>query len=308
MRKIKYFSLYIAFILCVTLLFAGKPGFYTARSSLYLWDLGHIFLFTLASIIIVKKIYWFNKFSYLKQLLLITIFSLFFGILTELLQVKFDRTPDVHDLLRDLLGSLLGIAFFSPRRIDVSDLFRKSVQTGLIILLLIEVYQFTSALADEAIALVQFPVLSDFETPMEVDRWRNQSQLKLENGLARQGDNSLRVILTTSKYSGVSFKYFPSDWRDYKYLNFSIYNPDDDTLRVICRIHDANHNHSYKDRYNEAFYIKNGWNDIKISLSDIQMAPQDRKMDLSNIELIGIFTVRSPRRRLIFLDNFHLTS
>jgi VanZ family protein len=307
MRKIKNLSIYIAFFLCITFLFAGKPGFYTARSSIYLWDLGHVLLFSLVSILIIQKIKWFNRFSLYKQLWYIITFSLFTGILIELAQVKFDRTPDVYDLLRNILGSVLGVAFYSPRRHKISIRIRKAIQILLIILTSFALYPFTAALVDEAIAWSQFPILSDFETPMEVNRWQNHFQLKLEKGLARKGDHSMRVSLTTSKYSGVSLKYFPNDWRDYTHLNFSIYNPDNDTLRVICRIHDVHHNHSFNDRYNEAFYLKYGWNDFQIPINDILLAPKERRMDLSQIELIGIFTVRSPRRRLIYLDSFRLS-
>ncbi len=307
MRKIKNLTVYLAFLLCVTLLFAGNPGFYTARSSLYLWDLGHVLLFTLASIIIIKNIPWFNRFSFKNQILIISGFSIFFGVVTELLQVNFHRTPDIYDLFRDLLGSLLGVAFYSVKRREAPVLFRKIVQAILIILTLISIYPFAAALSDEIIALAQFPLLSDFETPMEVNRWQNHSQLKLENGLARHGEKSLRVVLTTSKYSGVSLKYFPAKWQNYESFRFSIYNPDNDTLRVVCRINDAMHNHSYSDRYNKAFFIKNGWNDIEIKLADVQSAPKDRKMDMENIELISIFTVQSPIRRIIYLDHFYLT-
>jgi len=308
MRKIKNFVLYIIFIVCVILLFAGKPGFYTARSSLYLWNLGHIFLFALASIILIKEFRFFNKLSFIKQLIFIVIFSLFFGIITELLQVEFDRTPDVEDLIRDVLGSVLGVAFFSPARRTISKLTRRIIQYSLIVLTLIEVYPFTAALADEVLALSQFPLLSDFETPLEIDRWQNHSQLQVKKGLSRNGKCSMQVELTTSKYSGVALKYFPNNWAEYSHFKFSIYNPDNDTLRIVCRIHDQNHIHSYSDRFNKAFYAKNGWNDFTVPIDIIESAPKERKMDLEKIESIGIFTVRSTRKRIIYLDSFYLSN
>jgi VanZ family protein len=307
MNKAKNLILYLVFSLCVIFLFAGKPGFYTARSSLYLWDLGHILLFTLSSLIIIKKIPNFSSRSFTGQLLIVFIFGLFFGILTELIQVEFDRTPDLKDLIRDILGALIGVAFFSPRRYLVSKYFRTIVQFGLLIMVLLEIYPFAKALVDETLAATQFPVLSDLETPLEIDRWLDHSQLQIENGLARNGKASLRVVLTTSKYSGVSLNYFPGDWEGYKYFNFSIFNPDSDTLKIVCRIHDKYHNHDYSDRFNRNYLLTHGWNDFSIPLAEIRSAPKNRKMDMSQIERIGIFTVRSPRKRIVYFDNFYLS-
>lgn len=306
MKRIRNLTIYITFAICVTLLFAGKPGFYTARSSLYLWDLGHILLFTLTTIIILKDIKAFGRLSFFRQIVIIFIFSFVIGVATELIQVNFDRDPDVQDLIRDVLGALLAVAFFSPARANVSKLFRRSFQSVLVIITMIYVYPFMTALIDEVIAWKQFPVLADFETAFEASRWQDPAQVNISEELARNGDACLQVALSTRKYSGVSFNYFPNDWRSYKDFHFSVYNPDADTLRMECRVHDKWHNHNYADRFNLTILVRNGWNDFTIPIADIETAPKERKMDLERVEGFVIFTVQSPRNRTIYLDHLYL--
>ena len=307
MKRIRNLTIYLTFAICVTLLFAGKPGFYTARSSIYLWDLGHILLFTLTTIIILKDIKQFTRLSYSRQILIITIFSVVIGVATELIQVNFDRDPDVQDLIRDVLGALLAVAFFSPARKSAAVVFRRSFQSILVIITLIYVYPFLIALIDEAIAWKQFPVLSDFETPFEDSRWQDPAQVKISRDLARNGEASLQVALSTRKYSGVSFNYFPNNWQSYRDFHFSVYNPDADTLRMECRVHDKWHNHNFSDRFNLTILVRNGWNDFTIPISDIESAPKERKMDLEEVEGFVIFTVQSPRNRTIFIDHLYLS-
>jgi len=177
----------------------------------------------------------------------------------------------------------------------------------LIVVTCLEFYPLVIALIDEAIAYAQFPVLSNFETPFEAGRWTNHSHLKTEDRIARNGSKSLRIGITTSKYSGLSLKYFPADWTGYNYFNFSVYNPDSDTLKITCRIHDKNHNNRYADRYNEVFRVIPGWNDYSVPIKKIINTPKERRMDLSNIKLVGLFTVKSPRKRYLYLDDIMLT-
>jgi hypothetical protein len=261
----------------------------------------------LSSLLLIRDVRYFKQLPFTGQLLFALSLGMVFGVLTELIQVEFDRTPDIRDLIRDILGALIGVAFFSPRRHEASPFFRKIIQIGLLIFALFEIYPFTRALVDETLAATQFPVLSDMETPLEVDRWLDHSQLRVENGLARSGRASLRVVLTTSRYSGVSLNYFPGDWRGYNSFEFSICNPDPDTLKIVCRIHDKHHNHEYSDRFNRTFQLLPGWNDLAILLTEIKSAPKNRLMDMSQIERIGIFTVKSPRKRIVYFDNFRLT-
>ena len=62
----------------------------------------------------------------------------------------------------------------------------------------------------------------------------------------------------------------------------------------------------YEDRFNRTLVVCGGWNDIEISLADVMNAPQDRKMDMHRVQNIGIFSVRLPQERVIYLDYLRL--
>jgi hypothetical protein len=112
-------------------------------------------MFTLASVIMIKKLRYFNGLSYSSQLLFALLFGLITGVFIELAQIGFERTPDAKDLIRDVLGALTGVAYFSPKRFEVPLYFRKSVQFILLILILFEIYPFSRALYYEAKAISQ---------------------------------------------------------------------------------------------------------------------------------------------------------
>jgi hypothetical protein len=103
--------------------------------------------------------------------------------------------------------------------------------------------------------------------------------------------------------------YFPKDWRDYRYLAFSVFNPSDVPLELVCRIHDEGHYQSggeYEDRFNRNLLVHQGWNDLEVSLADVMNAPKNRKMDMTRIKNVGIFSVQLPQKRVIYLDYFRL--
>ena len=98
---------------------------------------------------------------------------------------------------------------------------------------------------------------------------------------------------------------------NYKELQLSIYNPDKKPIQLTCRIHDRQHTGGlqlYEDRFNKSFSISNGWNLIRIPLSQIANAPFKRKMALNQIQGLGIFAVSLPRPRIVYIDYVRLVS
>ncbi|MDY6951840.1 MAG: hypothetical protein SWE60_10025 [Thermodesulfobacteriota bacterium] len=168
---------------------------------------------------------------------------------------------------------------------------------------------FAIALTDEQIAREQFPVMADFETPFETDRWTGGAKMGIDRDMARHGTASLIIHLTTAQYSGAGLKYFPGDWSDYSVFRFSVFNPSSAPMKVLCRVHDALHfkkGGKYEDRFNRTLVIDAGWNDIDISLEDIAKAPKNRPMEMSRIQGFGIFTVQLPTPQTINIDYLRL--
>jgi len=165
------------------------------------------------------------------------------------------------------------------------------------------------ALCDEGIARAQFPLLSDFETPFEEDRWHRNANSSVDPSVARHGKASLRVEMDTSLYSGVSLVYFPRDWTGYRFLLLDVLNPSSEEINITCRIHDWRHEEGeqrYEDRFNKYIRLRQGWNDLRIDLGEVARAPVGRTMDLGEIRVVGLFASKLPAPRTIFVDHVRL--
>ncbi|MBW1764486.1 MAG: VanZ family protein [Deltaproteobacteria bacterium] len=296
---------------CFLLLFAGGPDYHSPRSYGEAWNLGHIFLFstlTYLSVTIWKRP---KKWSFLKQAIWILTLTLILGFLIELGQYWIeDRTPDIFDMARNIIGTLVSLTFLLPSRMTLHQYHLRILQCCTIIITFLATLPLAEALIDEAVARKQFPLLSDFESPMEIKRWESDSILSIDDKISRHGRSSLKVQLTTVKYSGIHLQYFPNDWRDFNTLEFSIFNASDHPLRIHCRVHDnyhTTHDQKYSDRFNTSFFIPQGWSDKKIPVQNIVNAPKDRKMNLKNIQNFGIFCINLQQNETIYLDNVRLS-
>jgi hypothetical protein len=151
--------------------------------------------------------------------------------------------------------------------------------------------------------------LADFETPFEIERLSGGARFSIDHEIAIHGESSLKVLLTTEKYSGVGLKHFPRDWRGFDSLRFSLFNSSTGPFKIVCRVHDSFHygeGGMYDDRFNMRFMLIQGWNNIIIPLENIAKAPTNRKMDLSHIQVFGIHVVRLPKPEIIYIDYIRL--
>jgi len=296
--------------ICLVLLFVGGPDYYSSRSYQHAWNLGHIFFFSIFTYLLISLWQRISKERFLKQFIWVLSIALLFGILIELGQAGLDeRTPDIYDLMRDITGVLVGVAFFAPSRRLLPKIRLRVFQAIVLIIVFVSIVPLVEALIDEAIARHRFPVLSDLETPFEIKRWEGHSQFEVDRTIFRQGESSLRVLLNTDQYSGVGLKYFANDWRNYNYLQFDLFNPSSGPLKVNCRVHDfyhTKHGEHYDDRFNTSYLIPQGWSDIRISIKDIVNAPKNRRMDLRHIQGFYIFVVRLSRSKIVYIDDVRL--
>lgn len=293
-----------------SLFFIDGPGDEAARSFKAFWDLGHIAVFALWSYLLLKGLKVFVGLRFPKQAGLLLVFTLIVGASIELLQYGFIRTPSVHDVVRDIIGTLATLAFLAPQRVALSKNVLRSFQTSTALLVIGALFPFTGAITDEYIARKSFPVLSSFESPFEMSRWECRSGCSIVKGVAPDGGGSLKVPLATTLYSGVSLRYFIRDWRGYSFLNFNIFNESQEPLRMTCRIHDKWHRargNKYSDRYNVRLTLSPGWNSIRIPLADVASAPRERKMDMAEIRSVGFFVTRLKKEMNVYVDDLVLT-
>ncbi|WP_155302159.1 carbohydrate binding domain-containing protein [Desulfosarcina widdelii] len=299
--------LILAMALLTVLFFIGGPDYHSSRSFKHFWNLGHILYFSLFPFLIVS-FECFRKQKPITQVSIIILAALLLGILVELGQSAFSRTPDTGDLFRNLIGAGVALCFLLPVRKGFPSKLLRLLQLILIILIGLQIRPIAVALIDEQHARNEFPVLSDFQSA-QLDRWEGGGAISIEKDIGSRGNRAMRADLDTQLYSGFTLKYFPRNWKGYQWFQFRIYNPSEEVIRITCRIHDKLHTQGpqlYADRFNRTQSIPVGWHTITIPLDDVRMAPAGREMDISQIYAVGFFATQLPHPRTIYIDDVRL--
>ena len=308
MDKTKRICLILTLGSLFILFFISGPDYHSSRSFKYLWNLGHILFYALLPLLIFRTSKALT--SYPKQVFYILILTLVLGTFIEILQTGLDgRIPDIGDILRNIIGALVGLVFFLPSRKKFPKQWLFVLQLLVILLVSLQVVPIVNAFWDEKQAQKQFPLLSGFETPFEIYRWTGGATFAVQSEFKKSGNAAMKVVMNTDAYSGVALKYFPGNWEGYRFFQFSVFNPDIDELKITCRIHDRRHTQGqqkYKDRFNRSFSILQGWHTITIPLNQVKQAPENREMDMQRIQGMGIFVVRLPHPRTIYIDDIGL--
>jgi hypothetical protein len=227
---------------------------------------------------------------------------LLIGISIEIIQTGIHgRISSAGDILRNQLGVLVTFAFFTGKTKKII-FYRIAVS----LLVCVAITPLTKAVIDELTALRKFPILANFTTPFEVDRWEPTNLQGMQKSITEDGVTALKLQLTTKKYSGASLFYFPGNWKDYNNLFIRIYSPEKEKLTLFCRIHDQDHNGHYNDRFKRSFILDAGWNNLVIAIDDIQHAPEHRLMNLKKIEELTLFVMQQKQKRVIYVSTIFL--
>ena len=199
------------------LFFISGPDYYSPRSLKEFWNLGHILFYSLLPLLVFNTIK--PPASYQRQVFNILILTLLLGLLVEILQTGIDaRIPDLGDIFRNIVGALVGLLFFLPSRKNLSKRLLVVTQALVILLVLLQMVPVVKAFWDENIARRQFPLLSGFETPFEIDRWSGGAVFEVSHENKKNGDAAMKVMLNTDTYSGVALTYFPGNWEGYRFF------------------------------------------------------------------------------------------
>jgi len=302
-------SLFALSAAAAVLLFVGGPDYYSPRALRLAWDLGHLpafFVWTAAALLASPR---FAAKSIRVQILVALPTVLLVGLGVEWVQSALGRTFGLMDLVNDVLGSAGAIVFLSPARLEMRRTALRTAQVAVVALIVLQLLPLARVVIDDGIARKRFPVLSDLETPFELTRWTSRSAISVDQRIARHGRASLRVPLTTEKYSGANLQHFPSDWESYTALHLSIHNDSGDPLVITISIHDKQHietGRAYSDRFNGRFPLRQGWNDIDIPLVQVRNAPARRTLDLRVVRDLSIIAVALPTPRVIHIDDIYL--
>lgn len=301
----KYLYVFVVVAL-IPLFFIDLPFDTYPRSIMALWDLGHILFFSFF-IRIISGNQISNTFS-LRWSGKAILSVLIIGVLIEIIQSGLSgRINSLNDVLRDLCGGILGLVWVNWKNVSLK--IRPVIFVFIFLLLAINIVPLCLALTDEKRARDDFPVLSTFENAAEISRWEVETTVARVKKPTRQGQYSLRVFLTTKMYSGIGLKYFPNDWRGMRELRLSIFNPDSSELEILFSIYDRQHTQGqqlYSDRFNRTILMPPGWTDVCFLVDEIVNAPKDRKMDLEDIDYLGLFVNNLKADKVIYIDDVRL--
>ncbi len=311
MSKVKISLLVIIALTATPLLFIGGVEGSSYRSLKSLWNCGHIPFFYLWSFLFI---HWYQSHFHKKPVLSsLLVFTLAFvaGLSIEVLQALIGRQFSWLDLGYDMTGTTLAVGHQLHLTNKLPGSWNKAVVGTGLLLILGAAIPTTIAIIDETNAYYQFPVLADFSTPFETDRFSGNSSFSRIIDQRNTDNKLISVTFNTNKYSSLALNYFNGDWQKFHHLRFDVFNPDTQTLRLVCKINDHQHRQDgyiFSDRFNGRFELEAGWQQISIALDAVKIAPEGRQMDMANIADFSCFTIALEKPSKVFFDNFRLTN
>lgn len=265
---------------------------------------GHSILFAIVAILVLLLLQHRVKErgeSLVRLVIGAALISMVLGVIVEIAQLTINSDGSTLDVLRDAGGILFALILYAGLNIDNYEQGANSKlrtkKTGLIItsififsICLFPLVKISWVILQRDIA---FPVVLDLTTGWSKSLVEyNQAKLITYDGLERSGlEGEVALLeLSVAKYPGISLiEPFP-DWTSYRVLLLPVYSNNTAPLDIVLRIHDAFHNNNYSDRFNRSFTIYNGVNYLRIPLDDIEKSAKGRKIDMSQISNIAIFS------------------
>lgn len=233
--------------------------------------------------------------------------AVFLGVLTEAVQIPMPRDASWEDIIADGTGAagFLLAAFARRRKPAIAIL---SVLAGFALLTgsAWPVIAATQAIVHRD---NQFPVIFNGDIDSE-SAFVSARDVRME---ARQ-DASLGTIYTGVDVTGgdalgVEIRDLVPDWTGYSVLNLDLGVENGQSMEVTVRVHDRFHRRGdqpHNDRFNRRFSLPAGHSTLRIPLVDIENAPIGRKMDMTDIEALVIFSGIVEKDRTLRLYEIRL--
>ena len=142
-----------------------------------------------------------------------------------------------------------------------------------------------------------------FENSRDIKKCeKNKTQIQITKDKASEGKYSLKCIFPDGGGAVGFYATLPKDWTGYSAFRFDVYSEEDD-VPLSLFITDTN-NATYNTRYNkERIFLEKGWNNIEISVSEI-----DAKLALNKITHLNLFLWKVKGKHILYFDNFRLIS
>jgi VanZ family protein len=299
----------VGFIGASLLFLVPGPNLSSSRLTHRIWNLGHPGLFGILS----GLTFWVFK-ERLEAWNTWTLHACTVGLVfivggsTELIQTAFGREASWDDVGRNLVGAFLVSAFFSPTK-PLDRPIRIGLRVIAVAFLCVVFIPVSRTAIDLYYRNQQHPILADFSTRFELDRWLPtfDSSARMSDRFGEEtGRNCLEVNLGSELYAGVALTSPFGDFNGHENLRLRIYNSDELPLALVCRLNDLAHDNAWYDRFTKEFHLQPGWNTVRFSLDEIKNAPRDRQMNLSEIRVLLLFRSEPSLRKTVYIDRLWL--
>ncbi len=145
-----------------------------------------------------------------------------------------------------------------------------------------------------------FLMLSDFETPEELQKWRYADVILYQsNQFVSSGSQSGKVEFLAHRGDApkLFLQYFPKRWSNFVALNFEIYNPSESKTRIILQIKDRSEKRFKYDLYLEP----KQWNQYSIPIDDMS-----DEIDIKKIVDLNFFQWKPSQDAVVYIDDVKL--
>lgn len=244
--------------------------------------------------------------------------TILIGATSEILQVWAPRDANAADFARNVVGAACFLAFYGARDPQMAEQWyslggraKNTVvvcATVILVAALAPLFTWTTAYVYRNHAFPEIVSFAPYWRRLFVDvRGATLTVTERPVGWTTAHKTHVgRFTLQNGKYPGFAVQEPYADWTKYAYLRFGIYSEMSDTIRLTIRIHDRIHNNEYPDRFNQSLTILPGINEFRIPLSEIQIGPAKRKLDLRNIAALSLFATHPAKPYVIDIDGIWL--
>lgn len=234
----------------------------------------------------------------------------------EGIQPLVERDASIPDILNGLLGVAAAGVFLEVWR-------RKSSWTARLITVLSLGGLFFALLlplvpAKQSIDWRRnnFPTLASFADSEETRLWAvitpeaepdfKPSKIAVVSADTLTGGRALAVTTASGHWAGVRYAAGDFSWEGYSHLALRIINPSDEEFSLYIRIDDQQDCEKFHQRFNGSLRLSPGINKLSVTIKDIQNGPRDRKLDISSIRRVLLFTNKKDKTRRFFIDQLDL--
>ena len=120
--------------------------------------------------------------------------------------------------------------------------------------------------------------------------------LKLNKKFKTQGKYSLKVVYPKGGLPSINTRRLCSNWENFNYLVFDVYNPQNEVISFVIRIDDK-----YRRRINISYPLIPNWNKVIISIKEIA-----ERIDINNVGFVVLFLKEPSKRYTLYFDNMRL--